>query len=194
MNIWITRHGQTDLNLARLMQGRTDEPLNETGVKQAREMRGLIGDMRFDAVYASPLRRAVSTAAIVGNVDKKEILVDPRIIETDFGKYEKRNYSLLGPFMSLYWAFPEIFPAPRTVETIDSMKKRTTSFLQELEKKDYENVLVVCHGGIMRVLSGYLMDRPNGICWRPRPHNCEIRVFEAENGKHHMLRKILKEK
>ena len=62
MKIWITRHGQTKLNKEHLMQGRTDEPLNETGFSQAKAARKMIGDVTFDAVYASPLRRAVDTA------------------------------------------------------------------------------------------------------------------------------------
>ena len=190
MKIWITRHGQTNLNLAHLMQGLTDEPLNETGIAQAREARKQIGDVRFDAVYTSPLDRAIVTGSIIGDVPRENIITDPRIIEADFGKYEKRRYTSLGLAMSLYWALPEIFPAPATVETIASLRERSASFLSELEQKDYENVLVACHGGIMRALSGYLDNRKNGIWWRPKPHNCEIRVFESVDGKHRFLRQI----
>lgn len=190
MKIWITRHGQTNLNLAHLMQGLTDEPLNETGIAQAREARKQIGNVRFDAVYTSPLDRAIVTGSIIGDVPRENIITDPRIIEADFGKYEKRRYTSLGLAMSLYWALPEIFPAPATVETIASLRERSASFLSELEQKDYENVLVACHGGIMRALSGYLDNRKNGIWWRPKPHNCEIRVFESVDGKHRFLRQI----
>ena len=190
MKIWITRHGQTNLNLAHLMQGLTDEPLNETGIAQAREARKQIGNVRFDAVYTSPLDRAIVTGSIIGDVPRENIITDPRIIEADFGKYEKRRYTSLGPAMSLYWALPEIFPAPATVETIASLRERSASFLSELEQKNYENVLVVCHGGIMRALSGYLDNRKNGIWWRPKPHNCEIRVFESVDGEHRFLRQI----
>lgn len=190
MKIWITRHGQTNLNKARLMQGLTDEPLNETGLMQAGKTRALIGDVRFDAVYASPLNRAIMTGSIIGGVDPSDVIIDPRIIEADFGKYEKRKYYLLGPAMTLYWALPEIFPAPPTVETIASLRKRSSDFLRELERKDYENVLVSCHGGIMRALTGYMMDKKNGIVWRPKPHNCEIRVFESIDGKHTFVEKI----
>lgn len=190
MKIWITRHGQTNLNLAHLMQGLTDEPLNETGIAQARKARKQIGDIRFDAVYTSPLDRAIVTGSIIGGVSRDQVITDPRIIEADFGKYEKRKYTSLGLFMSLYWALPEVFPAPDTVETIASLRERSSSFLRELEQKDYENVLVACHGGIMRALSGYLADRKNGIWWRPKPHNCEIRVFESAGGKHRFLKQI----
>lgn len=187
MKIWLTRHGQTNLNKQKLMQGRTDEPLNENGISQAKQARENIGNVKFDAVYASPLRRAVTTASIIGNVDETSVIIDPRIIETDFGKYEKRKYFLMGLKMTLYWALPEIFPAPKSVETISSMVERSSSFLKELEAKGYENVLVTCHGGIIRALSGYLEDRSNGILWRPKPHNCEIRVYESVNGRHRRI-------
>ena len=189
MKIWITRHGQTNLNKAYLMQGLTDEPLNETGILQAKEARERIGEIRFDAVYASPLQRALLTASIIGGVEEEAVITDPRIIEADFGPYERRKYWMIGPAMTLYWALPEFFPAPAGVETVNSLRSRSSDFLKELEQKDFENVLVACHGGIMRALCGYLADRKNGICWRPKPHNCEIRVFESEGGRHRYLGK-----
>ena len=188
MKIWITRHGQTDLNKNKLMQGLTDEPLNATGRMQAETAAVGTEDIKFDAVYASPLNRAIVTASIVGHVTEGEVITDPRIIEVDFGKYEKTPYSKMGPKMSLYWALPELFPAPETVEKISSMVERSSSFLKEIEKKNYENVLIVCHGGIIRAMCGYLEDRKNGIKWRPRPNNCEIRVYESLNGTHRYIK------
>ena len=190
MIIYLTRHGQTNLNKARLMQGLTDEPLNETGLAQARAMREKIGEVHFDAVYASPLNRAVMTGAIIGGVDPSEVITDPRIIEADFGVYEKKKYFSLGPAMTLYWTLPEIFPAPKSVETTASLRERSSSFLRELEEKNYGTVLIACHGGIMRALSGYLEDRKNGLAWRPKPHNCEVRVYEAKDGRHRTVERI----
>ena len=190
MIIYLTRHGQTNLNKARLMQGLTDEPLNETGLAQARAMREKIGEVHFDAVYASPLNRAVMTGAIIGGVDPSEVITDPRIIEADFGVYEKKKYFSLGPAMTLYWTLPEIFPAPKSVETTASLRERSSSFLRELEEKNYGTVLIACHGGIMRALSGYLEDRKNGLAWRPKPHNCEVRVYETVDGRHRTVERI----
>lgn len=187
MKIWITRHGQTDLNKEHLMQGRIDKPLNQTGIEQAKSIRKMIGDVTFDAVYASPLDRAITTASIIGNIKKDQVIVDSRIIETDFGKYDCKKYTGMGPRMTLYWALPEVFPAPPTVESVASMVQRSSDFLKELEQKNYENVLVTCHGGIIRALKGYLEDRPNGIKWRPKPKNCEVVIYEALDGKHHLL-------
>jgi len=193
MKIWITRHGQTDLNKKKLMQGRIDQTLNERGREQARQTGLLIPEVKFDAVYASPLDRAIETASLISGVDRSEILVDPRIIETDFGKYDTRSYYAMGPAMTAYWAWPERIPAPKTVESVASMVERSSEFLRELENRDYENVLVVCHGGIIRALCGYMEDRPNGIKWRPKPRNCEIRVYESVEGKHRFVESIRRE-
>ena len=191
MKIWITRHGQTDLNKDRRMQGRSDVPLNETGLAQARSVRRLLQEehpeLHFDAVYSSPLQRAVMTGSIVGDTPEEEIIIDERLIEADFGIYEKKKYYLLGPRMTLYWACPEIFPAPKSVETTAAMIRRAHSFLKELEQKEYENVLVACHGGILRVLSGYMEDCPRGYKWRPKPKNCELRVYETSGGAHRIV-------
>lgn len=190
MKIWLTRHGQTKYNKDRLMQGLTDEPLNEIGISQAESVRELLKDVKFDAVYASTLDRAIETASIISGVPKEKVIQDKRIIEVDFGKYELKSYFKLGFHMTAFWAWPEVISAPDTVEQVSSMVKRSGEFLKELEKKGYENVLVVCHGGIIRALCGYLEDRKNGIKWRPKPHNCEVRVYESIEGKHHFMESI----
>ena len=171
------------------MQGLTDEPLNEEGMRQAQLTAGLVKDVSFDAVYSSPLQRARVTGAMVGRVPVEDVLVDERLIETDFGRYEQRPYNQLGIKMSLYWALPELFPAPDSVETIDSMVKRAGSFLKELESKEYDNVLIAAHGGILRAINGYLLDCKNGIKWRPKMHNCEVRIYESMNGAHKLIGK-----
>ena len=74
MMIYVTRHGQTDLNAKKLMQGRSDIPLNDTGRAQARAAREKLGNIKFDAVYSSPLCRAVETASIIGNVPLTRLL------------------------------------------------------------------------------------------------------------------------
>ena len=184
MKIYLSRHGQTNLNKQKLMQGRTDEPLNETGIAQAKQAHEFIKDVKFDAIYSSPLQRAKTTASIMANVPESEIIVEPRIIEVNFGRYELKPYGGLGLHMTAYWIFPEIIPCPAGVESVDEMIARTHEFLKELETKDFENVLVVCHGGILRPMFGYLMDKKSGLHWRPKPTNCEIRLFECVDGGH----------
>ena len=63
--IYIIRHGKTELNKAKVLQGRSDFPLNEEGIRQAEEAAARLGDVTFAHVYSSPLSRAVQTAEIV---------------------------------------------------------------------------------------------------------------------------------
>lgn len=58
MKLYIARHGQTDWNVEHKAQGRTDIPLNDIGKKQAEQLRENIKNIKFDVVYASPLKRA----------------------------------------------------------------------------------------------------------------------------------------
>ena len=191
MKIYLTRHGQTNLNKQELMQGRTDEPLNDTGRKQAKKAREFVKDIKFDAVYSSPLIRAKETASIIADIPMDEVITDPRIIEADFGDYELRSYHKLGIKLTSYWLLPEVFHAPPSVETVEEMIDRSHAFLKELEGKDYDNVLVVCHGGIMRPMCGYLQNVKRGFIWRPKPVNCEVRVFESVMGKHRLVDRYL---
>ena len=64
--IYIIRHGQTEKNKANLLQGRSEHPLNETGIQQAQEAGEWFGEhgIIFDSVFSSPLKRAIDTARI----------------------------------------------------------------------------------------------------------------------------------
>ena len=58
MKIYLARHGQTDWNVEHKAQGRTDIPLNEVGLEQAKALGESIKNLSFDVCYASPLLRA----------------------------------------------------------------------------------------------------------------------------------------
>ena len=79
MKIYVTRHGQTKLNENHLMQGRIDEPLNERGISQAEEAARQLEGIKFDAVFSSPLCRAVRTASIMGHIAEDNIIKDEKI-------------------------------------------------------------------------------------------------------------------
>lgn len=187
MQIWITRHGQTDLNKQHLMQGITDEPLNDEGVHQAYMTRQLIGNVHFDAIYASPLSRAIETAEIIANVNRDQVITDPRLIEMNFGRFEYQRYLKLGPKMFFYWFFPDYLPTPKTVESMDEMVTRITAFLTDLESQPNHRVLISCHGAIMRILAGCLCKKRTHISGRLLPHSCEIRIFDQVNGKYQQV-------
>ena len=75
MKIYLVRHGETSWNIGRKVQGQTDIPLNETGVRQAEKVREELKDEVFDVCYCSPLMRARRTAEIATD-GRFEIVID----------------------------------------------------------------------------------------------------------------------
>ena len=115
--IYIIRHGQTEMNGAHLLQGRSDSPLNEAGIQQAKEARDRLKDVIFSYVFTSPLKRAVQTANIIA----PEVLpvVDERLIEMDYGPYEGTDLNHLPTEIVTFFMIPingaVKMPFPKTV-------------------------------------------------------------------------------
>ena len=73
----LVRHGETDWNRERRWQGHADPPLNDTGRTQARELARQLADVPLEAVYASDLRRARDTAAVVAEAHRLDVVATP---------------------------------------------------------------------------------------------------------------------
>lgn len=87
MRIALVRHGETDWNRTGRMQGRTDIPMNETGIRQMKACGAVLRQERWDAVAASPLRRAWQSAELLAEaVGVKEILRLDGLAERDYGE------------------------------------------------------------------------------------------------------------
>ena len=83
MKVYLVRYGEVNHNLYKLYN-REDEYLNETGIKQAEELREKIKNIEYDFIISSPLSRARQTADII-NIDNKNIVIDDRLKERDPG-------------------------------------------------------------------------------------------------------------
>ena len=83
--IYIVRHGQTKYNVEGRYGGRIDIPLNNNGIKSAKELRDKFKNVKFDYVICSPLIRTQQTAKIITN---KSLILDERLIERDNGELE----------------------------------------------------------------------------------------------------------
>ncbi|MBP5773236.1 MAG: histidine phosphatase family protein, partial [Eubacterium sp.] len=88
MEIYIIRHGKTDWNIDRRLQGRTDTELNQEGIDLAIKTGEGLKDVEFDAVYSSPLKRAYKTAELVLGERDVPIITDDRLREISFGSRE----------------------------------------------------------------------------------------------------------
>ena len=180
--IYIIRHGQTEMNNVKALQGRSDHPLNETGVKQAEDTAKLLADqgIKFDYVFSSPLIRAVQTAKLIS--PENEPVVDERLIEMDYGKYEGLELSNMPPEIKFFFSDFVNNPAPDTMEQLPAVVDRLGEFLEEI-KGLKGNILISTHAIAMKGALEYLTPDSKGSYWSKYIGNCAVYSVENdENG------------
>lgn len=155
LSVYLLRHGQTAWNAdGNRYCGRTDLPLTQKGVQQAKSVSDQLKKIPFEAVYSSPLNRAVHTAQIASG--RNNIITDDRLIEADFGQWEgKTKDQFIEENRELWdqWSNdPLNFHAGGTGETASAIIQRTDAFFDDLLKwHSSGNVLVVAHNGVNRL-------------------------------------------
>ncbi|MBR3888733.1 MAG: histidine phosphatase family protein [Clostridia bacterium] len=179
MEILIVRHGKTDWNIQKKLQGRVDIELNEIGKMQARETAQLLENENIDLIISSPLKRAIQTAEIINESRNIPVIIDERIAERNFGVYEGRDVTTFD--FNEFWSFkyPKDFEG---AETLDDFFERVYTFLDELkEKYKDKRILLVTHGGVSIPVNCYFNGIPDEdniffLCM----NNCEVAKFKDE--------------
>lgn len=153
------RHGETDWNKKKLVQGRKDIPLNEYGRHLALETSYGMRQYQIDLAYTSPLRRAKETAEILLEGRNIPLYEDQRIQEISFGSYE--GMSCVDKTKEENLAFQKFFQdtgnyiPPEDAESVEQLYERTGEFLKSLEEskklKD-KNLLISTHGAAMTAM------------------------------------------
>jgi broad specificity phosphatase PhoE len=88
MNIYFVRHGQTETNVKKIWNGKTDLPLSKIGLHQSKELVVFFKNTRIDVIYSSPLIRARKTASPLAKSHKLKVIIDERLSERNFGSLE----------------------------------------------------------------------------------------------------------
>lgn len=164
LNIYLLRHGETKWNAdGNRYCGRTDLPLTEKGLQQAKAAGDKLKALTFSAVYSSPLQRATTTARVAGRGEK--ITTDNRLIEIDFGNWEGKTkeefISENKPLWDEWTQDPAITHAGGNGETAKQAVDRAKDFFNELiSKHSAGNILVVAHNGINRLYLAYQLEMP----------------------------------
>ena len=176
MKIYLVRHGQCDSNVV----GRynfVNEDINETGIKQAEDLRDKIKNINYDIVISSPLLRAKHTAEII-NVNNKDIIFDERLQERKHGSLEGKSVDVTD--REDYWNY-YTNTKYGTEERIPDLVKRVTEFLDELKTKDYNSVLRVAHSGVSKAFYVYFKGIPeDGKLLNLGLKNTEIKEYELK--------------
>ena len=197
MKIYLMRHGETDYNKKGLIQGSLDIPLNEYGIRLAQLTRdGFRNEgLKFDKAYCSPLIRARQTADILLEGQDTPISYDDRICEMNFGEGEGillKDISIKPEYENIDYLFhdPEKYVATEVGESYEALFQRVKDFLeQEIYPKEnsYKNVLVCCHGGIIRAFLAFLKKLELSQFWNNHQPNCSVNIIEIKDHSLHIL-------
>ncbi|WP_188496235.1 histidine phosphatase family protein [Pullulanibacillus pueri] len=170
--ICMVRHGETNWNAERRLQGRTDIPLNAAGIKQAQACGRFLSQSEWDVVVTSPLGRAKQTAEIINIQLGLTILEMEAFIERGFGDAEGMTYE------EKLTTFSEQ-PIPNQ-ESKEAVIARTMEGLQTLHQKfPGENILLVAHGGVINAI---LSTISNGETGKLRLNNACLSTILYKNG------------
>lgn len=190
--LYITRHGQTQWNIEKRLQGHLDSPLTELGAQQAAWLGEALKTVSFDAVYASASPRAMRTAEIICNGRNFKIQPCDCLKEIHLGEWEGRLTSELGELypdeLENFFQRPHLYK-PMSGESYEDMKKRAIAGIEEIIAKHAdETVLIVTHAVTLKTIMAYFEDRPLEKLWDPPyMHPTNLNVVETKNNVSHIL-------
>jgi probable phosphoglycerate mutase len=163
---WFLRHGETAWNALNLSQGRVENPLNETGLAQARSAAALLRNRGIASIISSPMSRARVTAEIVGETLGLPVAFDIDLQEVSFGVQEGQ------PMSDWFTGWVAGTFTPEGAESFAALRDRATTALNHaLTHKPV--VLVVAHGALFRATRAVMGLEPNFRTPNAQPLFCE---------------------
>jgi broad specificity phosphatase PhoE len=184
--IFLVRHGETEYNRQNRFNGRSNSPLTDVGIGEARRHGQVLREYDLDAldmrVVSSPLGRAIHTAELIGEeigVSPSIIEVDPRLTEISFGVWEGLTIDEIRSRYPGEWENRHrnmwTYTMPEG-ESYAMVARRVGAWLEDARGR----LLVVTHGAVDRVLRGLYAGLPaDEICALDEPQNV---LFKLEGG------------
>ena len=171
----LVRHGQTEWNEARRFQGKTDISLSDVGRRQAQALAERLSSWRAEAVYSSPLSRALDTARAVA---ERHGLVPAVLEELSIpGLKEERREDFAR------WREDPFFNPPPGAEGWEDIRLRLERAVGKILAGSETRIVVVSHGGVMRALYAVLVGFDPHRVWNMDVTNCAMTGVELRNGR-----------
>jgi broad specificity phosphatase PhoE len=193
LELKIIRHGETAWNTGDVFRGRTPIPLSENGIKQAALLGNYLSGKKLNAVYCSPLERAVQTAEAVAKVQNLTAQPMPNLTDLDFGEWEGLPVSEVKTRYKETYEFwlrkPDLAQIPGG-ESLDSAQKRVMQALNEIMTANKDGTIaIVTHRVITKILECALLGLDNSHFWNIDQDTCGVTTFIHNNHffvlKHH---------
>ncbi|SNZ11605.1 probable phosphoglycerate mutase [Persephonella hydrogeniphila] len=183
-NIILIRHGESEYNAKRIVQGHIDTDLTPAGIVQARLAAETLKNFPIEKIISSDLKRAYRTATIIGDVLDLAVEKDSRIREMSFGEWEGRSYEHI--FQTDYHTFnnwlknPVACPLP-SQEDLKDFENRIKSFYKDLLNREEKNILVVGHGGSIQGILCVACNIGFENLWAFKHSNTGISIIQVSN-------------
>ncbi len=159
MKIYFTRHGLTEYNKERRIQGLLDSPLTLEGKEKAKELGARLKDEGIEIIYSSDQKRAMDSAKIINEALKLDIIPDRKLREVSMLSHEGMTWAesvATDPDREdLIMQRPDLFNEGGIYPYRDALED-AIAFIFELIKTNYEKVLVMTHGSKLRVITTVL--------------------------------------
>lgn len=173
MKLLLTRHGETEENIKRILQGHMPGKLTDNGIKQAKKLALRLKDEKIDFIFSSDLDRAVrTTKEIIKKHPKALVYYTSELRERNLGSYQGKHSECVD------WE-----NQPHDIETLQQMKDRAKDFLHRVYcNNKNKTILFVTHGEIGRSLISIILDRPaDKIFKMDEIKNTAIYIFEIND-------------
>jgi probable phosphoglycerate mutase len=176
----LVRHGETDWNRERRVQGSQGAPLNAAGHEQAKALARLLWEVPFQAVYSSTLPRALETASYVAGPHGVSVVTDPRLNEIHHGDWEgMAEADLPDPDLYRRWRDDPTACALPGAEPLPSVRDRAVAAMRDIAARHPAGdglVAVVSHQIVLALLKCYILDRPAS---QIRKHALSVASYEV---------------
>lgn len=187
MNLILVRHGETDWNMQRRFQGQLDIPLNSKGQWQARQAAQALVGQPIDTLFSSDLLRAQATAKSIADACGCVVQTDSRLREKGFGAWEGLTYAEImerdAEGYKRWREDPSIY-TPSDGEGLGAATQRVVRAWQEIKQVAAQTVVLVSHGGTLRILLRHLLGLMPESYWEIKLDNASLsylQICPAEN-------------
>lgn len=187
MRLVFMRHGETEWNREKRLQGQADAPLSARGRAQAEAMRPIFANgLSPDYVVASDLPRARDTAALIGFPEAK---LDPRLREIHVGDWTAKLIADLKAMDdAAYRGWRAGTFTPQGGETWAAFKARIHDAIEDLVASGRPSALIVAHGGVIRAACEVLIDLPPARILPVGP--ASLTIFDVELSAGHLIARL----
>jgi broad specificity phosphatase PhoE len=179
----LVRHGETEWNTGEVFRGRADVNLNEKGIVQAKLLGEYLKKSRLEAIYSSPLARAVQTAESIATPHSLDIRIEPALIDLNYGEWQGMP---LGEVKKIYknlyikWRkTPESITFPGG-ESLGDVKNRVVAAVTKIINEHEGTLVLVAHRVVNKVLICFMLGLDISHFWNIRQDTCGITSFSYE--------------